>query len=136
MILEVLTLIALSVLTAVVFSALLVAAIMAIIAFGEYVANKVSGWFRLLKIWYRERHGKVRSAVIVIQGRGEGKLRYKLEVDDKVYNESDVSEFKELLDKAENRNSFIEVDGQKVPAFHLDKEAEEQALNQNRNNNF
>ena len=136
MILEVLSLIALSVLTAVVFSALLVAAIMAIIAFGEYVANKVSGWFRLLKIWYRERHGKVRSAVIVIQGRGEGKLRYKLEVDDKVYSESDVSEFKELLDKAENRESYIEVDGQKVPAFHLDKEAEEQALNQNKNNNY
>ena len=136
MILEVLTLIALSVLTAVVFSALLVAAIMAIIAFGEYVANKVSGWFRLLKIWFRERNGKVRSAVIVIQGRGEGKLRYKLEVDDKVYNESDVSEFKELLDKAENRKAYIVVDGQKVPAFHLDKEAEEQAINQNRNNNY
>ena len=136
MILEVLTLIALSVLTAVVFSALLVAAIMAIIAFGEYVANKVSGWFRLLKIWFRERNGKVRSAVIVIQGRGEGKLRYKLEVDDKVYSESDVTEFKELLDKAENRKSYIVVDGQKVPAFHLDKEAEEQAINQNRNNNY
>ena len=136
MILEVLTLIALSVLTAVVFSALLVAAIMAIIAFGEYVANKVSGWFRRLKIWFRDRNGKVRSAVIVIQGRGEGKLRYKLEVDDKVYSESDVTEFKELLDKAENRKSYIVVDGQKVPAFHLDKEAEEQAINQNRNNNY
>lgn len=117
------------------FSALLVAAIMAIITFSEYIANQLSGWFRLLKIWYRERNGKIRSAVIVIRGRDEKKLTYKLKVDEKVYVESDVPEFKEMLDQAENKKSFIEIEGRKVAAVHVDKDAEEQALNQN-NNNF
>lgn len=136
MILEVISLIALSVVTAIVFSALLVAAIMAIVAFCEFVYNKLSGWFRLLKIWFRERNGKIRPAVIVIQGRDENKLTYRLEKDNKVYSEQDVPEFKAMLDQAENRQSYIEVDGQKLAAVHIDKEAEEQALNQNRNNNY
>lgn len=136
MILEVISLIALSVVTAIVFSALLVAAIMAIVAFCEFVYNKLSGWFRLLKIWFRERNGKIRPAVIVIQGRDENKLTYRLEKDNKVYSEQDVPEFKAMLDQAENRQSYIEVDGQKLAAVYIDKEAEEQALNQNRNNNY
>ena len=135
MILEILTLITLSVVTAVVFSALLIAAIFAIVAFGEFVYNKVSGWFRMLKIWFRERNGKIRPAVIVIQGRDEDKLTYRLEKDDKVYSEQDAPEFKAMLDQAENRQSYIEVDGQKLAAVQLDKEAEEKAFNQNRNNN-
>ncbi len=135
MFIEIVSLIALSVITAIVFSALLVAAIMAIITFSEYIANQLSGWFRLLKIWYRERNGKIRSAVIVIRGRDEKKLTYKLKVDEKVYVESDVPEFKEMLDQAENKKSFIEIEGRKVAAVHVDKDAEEQALNQN-NNNF
>ena len=136
MILEVLTLITLSVAAAVAFSALLIAAIYAIVAFGEYVYNKTSGWFRMLKIWYRERNGKIRPAVIIIQGRDENKLTYRLEKDNKVYSEQDVPEFKAMLDQAENRQSYIEVDGQKLAAVHIDKEAEEQAFNQNRNNNY
>ena len=135
MILEVLTLITLSVAAAVAFSALLIAAIYAIVAFGEYVYNKTSGWFRMLKIWYRERNGKIRPAVIIIQGRDENKLTYRLEKDNKVYSEQDVPEFKAMLDQAENRQSYIEVDGQKLAAVHIDKEAEEQAFNQNSNNN-
>lgn len=136
MILEIISLIALTVVTAILFSALLVAAILAIVAFCEYVYNKLSGWFRLLKIWFRERNGKIRPAVIVIQGRDEDKLSYRLVKENKVYTENDVPEFKAMLDQAENRQSYIEVDGQKHAAVHVNKEAEEQAINQNRNNNY
>lgn len=136
MILEIISLIALTVVTAILFSALLVAAILAIIAFCEFVYNKLSGWFRLLKIWFRERNGKIRPAVIVIQGRDEDKLSYRLVKENKVYTENDVPEFKAMLDQAENRQSYIEVDGQKLAAVHVNKEAEEQAINQNRNNNY
>lgn len=135
MIIEIVSLIALSVLMTVALSAVVIAVIVALVKFAELVYERVSGWFKLVKIWHRERNGKIRSAVIVIQGKDEEKLSYRLEQDSKVYSEKELPEFKEMLDQAENRDSYIEVDGVKMPAVVLDKEAEERAKNQNNDYN-
>lgn len=119
-------------------TAAVAAAIIALVYFLDKAIDCVSGYYKTLKIFYREKSGKIRPAVLVIQGRDQKKLHFKLIKDNNRYDPDDrkFREFKEAFENAEKNNSYIEDKNGQYTTVYIDEEDERNAKKFNNNNNF